>query len=243
MAIAQQLYEGVDLDQHEPVGLITYMRTDSPQVSAQSQEEARRLIAERYGPEYLPDEPPVYRAKSRGAQEAHEAVRPTSVAREPKHVAAYLTPDQLKLYTLVWKRFVASQMRPAEYDTMTIEVEGKSDEHQYLLRASASSLRITGFLEVSEDRGNGASGANGAHGDEAGRPRSWRLASGGRARRGADLPRSASRSSISPSRRRAIPRRRWSKRWRNWGSAGRQRTRPRFRRCRPATMSAARRAR
>ncbi len=167
MAIAQQLYEGVDLDQHEPVGLITYMRTDSPQVSVQSQEEARRLITERYGPEYLPDEPPIYRAKSRGAQEAHEAVRPTSVAREPKHVAAYLTPDQLKLYTLVWKRFVASQMRPAEYDTMTIEVEGKSDEHQYLLRASASSLRFTGFLEVYEDRGNGTNGTNGPNGDEA----------------------------------------------------------------------------
>lgn len=166
MAVAQQLYEGVDLDEHEPVGLITYMRTDSPQVSLQAQEEARRLIAARFGPEYVPDEPPVYRARTRGAQEAHEAIRPTSVAREPKQVAGNLTSDQLKLYTLVWKRFVASQMRPAEYDTRTIEVEGKSVEHLYGLRAAASSLRFAGFLDVYEDRANGANGGNGEEAGE-----------------------------------------------------------------------------
>jgi DNA topoisomerase-1 len=168
MAVAQQLYEGVDLDQHEPVGLITYMRTDSPQVSQQSQQDARRLIAARFGPEYVPEEPPVYRARTRGAQEAHEAIRPTSVAREPQQVASYLTPDQLKLYTLVWNRFVASQMKPAEYDTQTIEVEGKSAEHLYGLRAAASSLRFAGFLDVYEDRGNGGNGSNGENGEEAG---------------------------------------------------------------------------
>ena len=161
MAVAQQLYEGVDLDEHEPVGLITYMRTDSPQVSAQAQAEARQLIAERYGPQALPDEPPVYKARTRGAQEAHEAIRPTSVAREPKQVAGYLTADQLKLYTLVWKRFVASQMRPAEYDTMTVEVEGTTPEHTYTLRASASTLRVPGYLEVYEDRSNGSGNTNG----------------------------------------------------------------------------------
>jgi len=161
MAVAQQLYEGVDLDEHEPVGLITYMRTDSPQVSAQAQAEARQLIAERYGPQALPDEPPVYKARTRGAQEAHEAIRPTSVAREPKQVAGYLTADQLKLYTLVWKRFVASQMRPAEYDTMTVEVEGTTPEHTYTLRASASTLRVPGYLEVYEDRSNGSGNGNG----------------------------------------------------------------------------------
>jgi len=166
MAVAQQLYEGVDLDQHEPVGLITYMRTDSPQVSSQSQEEARRLIASRFGPEYVPEEPPVYRARTRGAQEAHEAVRPTSVAREPQHIAGFLTSDQLKLYTLVWKRFVASQMKPAEYDTQTIEVEGKTAEHGYGLRAAASSLRFAGFLDAYEDRGNGANGTNGEEAGE-----------------------------------------------------------------------------
>ena len=161
MAVAQQLYEGVDLDEHEPVGLITYMRTDSPQVSAQAQAEARRLIAERYGPQALPDEPPVYKARTRGAQEAHEAIRPTSVAREPQQVAGYLTGDQLKLYTLVWKRFVASQMRPAEYDTMTVEVEGTTPAHSYVLRASASTLRVSGYLEVYEDRSNGSGNGNG----------------------------------------------------------------------------------
>jgi DNA topoisomerase-1 len=166
MAVAQQLYEGVDLDQHEPVGLITYMRTDSPQVSPQAQEEARRLITERFGPAYLPEEPPVYRARTRGAQEAHEGIRPTSVAREPQQVARCLTPDQLKLYTLVWKRFVASQMRPAEYDTMTIEVEGKSAAHAYGLRAAASSLRFAGFLDVYEDRGNGGNSTPGVNGEE-----------------------------------------------------------------------------
>ncbi|MCX6071693.1 MAG: type I DNA topoisomerase, partial [Chloroflexi bacterium] len=168
MAVAQQLYEGVDLDQHEPVGLITYMRTDSPQVSQQSQQDARRLIAARFGPEYVPEEPPVYRARTRGAQEAHEAIRPTSVAREPQQIASYLTPDQLKLYTLVWKRFVASQMKPAEYDTQTIEVEGRSAEHLYGLRAAASSLRFAGFLSVYEDRGTGGNGSNGENGEEAG---------------------------------------------------------------------------
>jgi DNA topoisomerase-1 len=168
MAVAQQLYEGVDLDQHEPVGLITYMRTDSPQVSLQAQQEARRVIAMRFGPEYVPDEPPVYRARTRGAQEAHEAIRPTAVSREPQSVASYLTPDQLKLYTLVWKRFVASQMKPAEYDTQTIEVEGKASEHVYGLRAAASSVRFGGFLEVYEDRGNGGNGSNGENGEEAG---------------------------------------------------------------------------
>ena len=161
MAVAQQLYEGVDLDEHEPVGLITYMRTDSPQVSVQAQAEARRLIAERYGPQALPDEPPVYKARTRGAQEAHEAIRPTSVAREPQQVAGYLTADQLKLYTLVWKRFVASQMRPAEYDTMTVEVEGTTPAHSYVLRASASTLRVSGYLEVYEDRSNGSGNGNG----------------------------------------------------------------------------------
>jgi DNA topoisomerase-1 len=161
MAVAQQLYEGVDLDEHEPVGLITYMRTDSPQVSAQAQAEARRLIAERFGPQALPDEPPVYKARTRGAQEAHEAIRPTSVAREPQQVAGYLTADQLKLYTLVWKRFVASQMRPAEYDTMTVEVEGTTPAHSYALRASASTLRVSGYLEVYEDRSNGSGNGNG----------------------------------------------------------------------------------
>ena len=165
MAVAQQLYEGVDLDEHEPVGLITYMRTDSPQVSVQSQDEARQVIARLFGPQALPDEAPTYKARTRGAQEAHEAIRPTSVAREPQHVAAYLTHDQLKLYTLVWKRFIASQMRPAEYDTMSVEVEGRADDHGYLLRAYASTLRLPGYLEVYDDKAS-TNGNGGGNGDE-----------------------------------------------------------------------------
>jgi DNA topoisomerase-1 len=151
MAIAQQLYEGFELDEGESTGLITYMRTDSTQVSKQAQQEARRYIEDRYGEAYLPDEPPEYRTRSRSAQEAHEAIRPTDVNRHPDVVSGHLTADQLKLYRLIWTRFMASQMSPAEFDTLTIEIDGHSDLHRYALRVSASSLRFSGFLEVYED--------------------------------------------------------------------------------------------
>jgi len=152
MAIAQQLYEGVELGKGEPMGLITYMRTDSPQVSPLAQEEARQLIRERFGEAFLPEQAPTYRARARGAQEAHEAIRPTSVARAPELIKSSLTPEQLKLYTLVWKRFVASQMTPAEYDTLTIEVDGKHEVSASSWRVSASSLRFAGFLAAYEDK-------------------------------------------------------------------------------------------
>ncbi len=148
MVIAQQLYEGVDIGEGERVGLVTYMRTDSTQVSAQAQSEARRLIEERYGRDYVPPEPPSYRTRARMAQEAHEAVRPTSVMRTPETLKPHLKPEQHKLYSLIWKRFVASQMSPAVYDTLTIEVEGRTDLHASQFRVSASSLRFAGFLKV-----------------------------------------------------------------------------------------------
>jgi DNA topoisomerase-1 len=151
MAVAQQLYEGVEVGGDEAVGLITYMRTDSTQVSAQAQQEARGYIRQQYGPAYAPDEPPQYRTRSRGAQEAHEAIRPTSVLRTPEAVHEFLSAEQSRLYRLVWTRFLASQMTPAEYDTLTIDVEGESAAHRYGLRVSASSLRFSGFLEVYED--------------------------------------------------------------------------------------------
>jgi DNA topoisomerase-1 len=151
MAVAQQLYEGAELGGGETVGLITYMRTDSTQVSAQAQQEAREYLRERYGPQAVPEEPPVYRTRSRGAQEAHEAIRPTSVRRTPEEISRDLTSEQARLYRLIWERFVASQMMPAEYDTLTIEVTGTSEAHVYLLRVSASRLRAAGFLEVYED--------------------------------------------------------------------------------------------
>ena len=167
MAVAQQLYEGIELDHSEAVGLITYMRTDSTQVSSEAQSEARDLIRDRFGAETLPETPPVYQTKTRGAQEAHEAIRPTSVVLLPDAVKASLTSDQLKLYTLIWNRFVASQMKPAEYDTLTVEIEGRSSAHEYALRVSASSLRFAGFLQVmgeapaenGEENGGGDNGS------------------------------------------------------------------------------------
>ncbi len=151
MAIAQQLYEGIDLGDGETVGLITYMRTDSTNVSEIAQQEARHYVQAVHGAEFLPEELPVYRTRSKGAQEAHEAIRPTSVARTPKEVKDILSRDQLRLYTLIWKRFVASQMAAALYDTLAVEVEGKSVAHTYQLRASGSTLRFAGFLVVYEE--------------------------------------------------------------------------------------------
>jgi DNA topoisomerase-1 len=152
MAVAQQLYEGLDLNGEQSSGLITYMRTDSTQVSRQAQEEARRVIEERFGRDFLPDKPPLYRTRSSTAQEAHEAIRPTLPGRAPDSVRAFLTDDQFKLYQLIWNRFMASQMNPALYDTLSIEVEGKSAAHSYGLRLAASSLRFPGFLSVHADQ-------------------------------------------------------------------------------------------
>jgi DNA topoisomerase-1 len=156
MSIAQQLYEGIELEGEGTVGLITYMRTDSTNVSQLAQNEARDFIAERYGQELLPSEPPVYKTKSKGAQEAHEAIRPTSVWREPNKIKSHLSRDQLRLYTLIWQRFVASQMANAIYDTMSVTVGAgpepvEAGQWPYLLRASGSRLRFRGFLTVYEE--------------------------------------------------------------------------------------------
>jgi DNA topoisomerase-1 len=161
MAIAQQLYEGVDLGERGPTGLITYMRTDSTNVSTLAQAEAREVIARTFGNDALPTEPPVYKTRSRGAQEAHEAIRPTAPSRDPDSLRNDLSAEQMKLYTLVWQRFIASQMAPAEYDTVTVEVGGRSASHEYRLRLAASTLRFAGFLAVYQDvaEENGANGA------------------------------------------------------------------------------------
>jgi DNA topoisomerase-1 len=150
MATAQQLYEGIEVGEEQAVGLITYMRTDSTNVSAQAQQEARDFIGERYGPDYLPAEPPQYKTRSKGAQEAHEAIRPTLVSREPKAIAEFLTKDQLKLYTLIWQRFVASQMTPAIYDTLAVDITAQNAQ-VYLFRVSGSAVRFPGFLAVYEE--------------------------------------------------------------------------------------------
>ncbi|MGB4043362.1 MAG: type I DNA topoisomerase, partial [Thermacetogeniaceae bacterium] len=143
MQIAQQLYEGLELGREGTVGLITYMRTDSTRVAKEAQAAAREYIAEKIGPEYVPEEPPKYKTSPR-AQEAHEAIRPTDVNRSPEQVKEYLTRDQYRLYKLIWSRFVASQMKPALLEVTTIEIQGKD----YIFRASGSVIRFPGFMKV-----------------------------------------------------------------------------------------------
>ncbi len=143
MQVAQQLYEGIEVGDEGAVGLITYMRTDSTRISPDAQAEARKFVTQRYGPQFLPEKPPKYRS-GRGAQEAHEAVRPTSVLREPGQVAAFLTREQLALYTLIWNRFVASQMRPALFDTTTADIVAG----RYTFRAGGQHMTFPGFMQV-----------------------------------------------------------------------------------------------
>jgi len=154
MALAQGLYEGQDVGNGGTTGLITYMRTDSTNVSTLAQNEARQFIKNKYGGDFLPPEPPQYKTRSANAQEAHEAIRPTSVMREPEQVKEYLEPAMFKLYRLIWQRFVASQMEAAVYDTLQVEVIGKTNAHEYLLRASGSAVKFAGFLVVYEEARN-----------------------------------------------------------------------------------------
>jgi len=150
MRVAQQLYEGVDLPDEGTTGLITYMRTDSTHLAESAQQEARRVIAQYWGEDHLPARPPQYETKSRVAQEAHEAIRPTSSQRTPKAVSEYLTADQAKLYEWIWRRFIASQMKPAAYHDTTVDIicsQGGQDL-PYLFRASGRELLFKGFMEV-----------------------------------------------------------------------------------------------
>lgn len=150
MRVAQQLYEGVDLPQEGTVGLITYMRTDSTHVAKSAQEEARGVIERYWTDAYLPDRPPVYKTKSKVAQEAHEAIRPTSPLRVPREIREYLTNDQAALYAWIWRRFIASQMAPAVFRDATVDVicsRGGLDL-PYLFRASGRELLFKGFMEA-----------------------------------------------------------------------------------------------
>lgn len=151
MGLAQGLYEGKDVGEGGTTGLITYMRTDSTNVSELAQKEARKYVTGKYGADFLPPEPPQYTTKSKGAQEAHEAIRPTSVMRDPDKVKPFLEPAMFKLYRLIWQRFVASQMEAAVYDTLQVEVIGTTGMHEYLLRASGSAVKFPGFLVVYEE--------------------------------------------------------------------------------------------
>jgi len=151
MRIAQQLYEGVDVTGRGQTGLITYMRTDSTNISAVAQKEAQEYIRENHGQKFLPAKPPQYKTKASRAQEAHEAIRSTNVEWTPKVIKKHLTRDQYRLYQLIWQRFVASQMAAAVYDTVSMEVTGTSSQYKYLLRASGSTIRFPGFLIVYKD--------------------------------------------------------------------------------------------
>lgn len=150
MAIAQQLYEGLPIGDEGQVGLITYMRTDSTHLAPIAVTEIREVIKKKYGPEYVPSRPNVFAKKQKFSQEAHEAIRPTSAAREPASLAEHLRPEQLKLYELIWKRAVASQMAAAVYTNITVQVvaEQPKSEKPYLLRANSSSLKFPGFITL-----------------------------------------------------------------------------------------------
>jgi DNA topoisomerase-1 len=153
MAVAQQLYEGIEIGAEGSVGLITYMRTDSLSISPQAQKEARAYIEERFGKDFMPSRAPVYKTKAKGAQEAHEAIRPTGVTHEPDALKKMLSSDQYRLYNLIWHRFVASQMANAIYNTLRVDIDAglTAKERPYHFRVSGSTIRFSGFLALYED--------------------------------------------------------------------------------------------
>jgi DNA topoisomerase-1 len=151
MRVAQKLYEGIALPGEDQVGLISYMRTDSVTLAEVAVTEIRELIAERYGAQNVPEEPRTFKTKAKNAQEAHEAVRPTSVARSPDDLKAVLDEDQLKLYSLIWKRTMACQMVPAVFDTVAIEMTAGPADGGHRMRANGSVLVEPGFMAVYQE--------------------------------------------------------------------------------------------
>jgi len=146
MLIAQQLYEGIELGGEGSTGLITYMRTDSVRVAEEAQQEARALIKSEFGKEYVPEKPPVYKSK-KSAQEAHEAIRPSSVVRTPESIKSYLGRDQHNLYKLIWNRFVASQMHNALLELTSIDIKPEGAD-QYTFRATGTVVQFPGFMKL-----------------------------------------------------------------------------------------------
>ncbi|WP_455241671.1 type I DNA topoisomerase [Petrachloros mirabilis] len=147
MTLAQQLYEGIEIGAEGATGLITYMRTDSPRISQEAMADARQVIQERFGAEYLPATPNVYKT-SKAAQEAHEAIRPTSAGRDPESIRQYLEPDQYNLYKLIWNRFIASQMVPAILDVTRVETTPLETKAKYLFRSSGTIVKFPGHTIV-----------------------------------------------------------------------------------------------
>ncbi len=157
MYIAQELYEGIDLGKEGAAGLITYMRTDSVRISEEALGQAREFIQAKFGDKYLPDGPRRFKSK-KSAQDAHEAIRPTSLQYHPDEVKKYLSRDQYRLYTLIFNRFVASQMVPAEYDNLSVDIKAGD----YLFRSTSSQIAFDGFLKIYQYQKNG----NGKNGDD-----------------------------------------------------------------------------
>lgn len=157
MRLAQQLYEGIPLENNQPVGLITYMRTDSVNLSLESMIAAQKKITEMFGPQYALTAPRFYKSKSKGAQEAHEAIRPTFPEKDPESVKQYLSPQQFKLYRLIWNRMVASQMAAAKIDSTTAEIaatiNGQPDIYQ--LKATGSVVKFNGYLKLTGKTSSG----------------------------------------------------------------------------------------
>jgi|Deesub1362A_J573_1020465.scaffolds.fasta_scaffold00165_4 DNA topoisomerase-1 len=160
MLLAQQLYEGIELGKEGSHGLITYMRTDSVRVAEEAQKWAREYIEKTFGKEFVPDKPPKYKSKS-SAQEAHEAIRPTLPEKTPQEVKPFLSRDQYRLYTLIWNRFIASQMKPAELEQTTLEISCRTETGSSVFRASGSVVKFPGFTalytetldEIAEEEG------------------------------------------------------------------------------------------
>jgi DNA topoisomerase-1 len=148
MSVAQSLYEGIDMGEEGTEGLITYMRTDSVNIAPEAIENARKYILKHFGPEYLPEQPKIYASK-KSAQEAHEAIRPTSLHRDPERIRKYLSIEQYKLYLLIWRRFIASQMNPAIYDTVSADIATDQD---IILRATGSIIKFNGYLAAYEEK-------------------------------------------------------------------------------------------
>lgn len=151
MQVAQRLYEGIDIG-GETTGLITYMRTDGVQIAPEALEAARSAITSEFGGDYLPEKPRFYTTKAKNAQEAHEAIRPTDFARTPSEMRRYLDEDQARLYDMIWKRAIASQMRAAEIERTTVDIEATNGARQAMLRAVGSVIRFDGFLAAYTDK-------------------------------------------------------------------------------------------
>lgn len=147
MTLAQQLYEGIEIGAEGATGLITYMRTDSPRISNEAMVDAREVIQTRFGAEYLPATPNVYKT-SKAAQEAHEAIRPTSAAHDPESIRQYLEHDQYNLYKLIWNRFIASQMVPAILDVTRIDSSPVGTTARYIFRSTGTVVKFPGHTIV-----------------------------------------------------------------------------------------------